>query len=409
MNRLFRRETLVRRPSLGSILVFLVSLGFTSGRAIAEESPWRVTGFLQLRAVAASRQMQSFSQNNLSAVTAVSNPILSESPESVRSSLQVAQSRLGAEYVGSAGMLGRFEFDFIDFTKSTPTTAAVPRVRRAAIEYLPEGTSFHFLFGQDWDLVSPLAPFTYNWVGHAFESGDIGFMRLQVQLRYDATLEHEIGWAIGFPKSNISASDTADETSTLPVLEARYRYHWSSWQAGTSALYARLKTDAITRRREQTWVTNAFVESKTSESLVVRAESYIGQNTAGVGLLGLSQATAAYGSPREVGGFVSGRWLMTEKSAIYGFFGGAKNLDASETAPLYTRSPSLARSTSNGPGIIWNAQATLGMDRNLKKNFRIFVQASALKTRHALLGVDLFLNRSIQKGMVGECGVQLDL
>ena len=367
-----------------------------------------IKGFLQLRGVGASEQMQSFSQNNLSAVTAVAHPFLNEQPKSLRDSFQVAQSRLLIEYRPNEILVGRYEFDFIDFSKSTPTTTAVPRVRRLSIEYRPLYSDWHFLFGQDWDLVSPLGPFTYNWVSHAFQAGDLGFMRLEGIALHDLNEQNEIATALAFPKSNTSSTDSLDETSSPPVLELRYRYHTPKLQAGFSGLWTRLKSDPVSQNRFHSWTMNLFVEKTFTETFTLRSEGYAGKNTAGTGLQGLSQATNAYGNPFEIGGYLSARVKISNKSALFGLMGIAKCIQVNQVAPMYARIPSLTRVSSNGPGILWNITTMLGFDHELEPHFRFFAQISAHKTRHALLPVDRGSVSTMSAGMT-ELGFQLDL
>ncbi len=163
-----------------SLAVLFSPLAFAKDCTSAD-GPFCFYGFLLPTLSVASQGVESFSQPNQSAFTAAANPALLGNHTAARSSFQIAQSRMGFVVRPETKTNGRLEFDFIDFTKATPTTAALPRVRRALIEH-SLSDSLTLRMGQDWDLVSPLAPHTYNYVGHYFQSGDIAFMRIQAQL-----------------------------------------------------------------------------------------------------------------------------------------------------------------------------------------------------------------------------------
>ncbi len=71
---------------------------------------------------------------NLSAPTNVSPSSVADSQRG-RDSFQVAQSRLGL-LIENGRVAAHFEFDFIDFSKASPTTQAVPRLRIANLDYI---------------------------------------------------------------------------------------------------------------------------------------------------------------------------------------------------------------------------------------------------------------------------------
>src|SRR5688572_7126561 len=85
--------------------------------------------------IAAADALESFSQPNATAPTAAANPVLAALPDEAYTTFQVAQSRLGFWFDEKGPVRGHFEFDFIDFAKSSPTTQALPRLRIAAVEW----------------------------------------------------------------------------------------------------------------------------------------------------------------------------------------------------------------------------------------------------------------------------------
>jgi hypothetical protein len=121
------------------------------------------------RFVASTGAVDSFGQPNAVAVTAAGNPVLSVAPDKARYTFQVAQSRVGFWLNEKGPLRAQLELDFVDFAKSTPTTASLPRVRIARVDYsfAPGHT---LAMGQDWDLHAPLNPHGINVVGALFQS-----------------------------------------------------------------------------------------------------------------------------------------------------------------------------------------------------------------------------------------------
>ncbi len=80
---------------------------------------------------------------------------------------------------------GVVELDFIDFDRSQATVGIRPRLRLLGIEkaFLSGDTIF---LGQDWDILAMSKPFTYNFVGLYFRSGNVGFLRPQIRYTHFA-------------------------------------------------------------------------------------------------------------------------------------------------------------------------------------------------------------------------------
>ena len=143
------------------------------------------TGFLKFGAVAASRAVDSFGNTNMSAPTVASSSNALGS-NLARGTFQIAQSRFGA-WIDQGKVKGHLEFDLIDFAKASPVTQIFPRLRIADLDYQIDDSQT-VSFGQDWDLfASPYRPFTYNFVGFFFQSGNVGFMRNQVTYSLQAS------------------------------------------------------------------------------------------------------------------------------------------------------------------------------------------------------------------------------
>src|SRR5690606_31550316 len=128
---------------------------------------------------------------------------------------QVGQSRLGFWFNDKGAVRGQFEFDFLDFTKSSPTTGAVPRLRIAKIEW-NFSDSLQLQAGQDWDLFQPVNPLSFDIVSVAYQAGNTAFMRQQVKLIY-LTPSLEVGGAVGLASSNNAARALLPDYNPYPT------------------------------------------------------------------------------------------------------------------------------------------------------------------------------------------------
>lgn len=254
-----------------------------------------------------SAGVETFGQPNSGAITAAGNPIMAgATKDDYRSTFQVAQSRFGLLVNPMPDLEARLEMDFIDFSKSSPTTSANPRLRRAVVTYTLSA-DLKLIFGQDWDLISPLAPHTYDLVGHFFEAGDIGFMRHQLQAIH-RTGRWETGIALGLPAANTGASDSNIELSVLPTLALRETYKGDDWEFGVSGLFTSLRAAKTSSERIASGALTFFGDFKAG-TLEFRSEAYFGQNTANLGLLGLSYCRSGT-ITSEAGAYVSARNQM---------------------------------------------------------------------------------------------------
>ncbi len=383
-----------------SKLAFILLL--TSTLAQADTPPFALYGFLLPSFHVASSSVDSFSQPNQSAYTAAGNPVIANVPLASRTSFQVAQSRFGFLVKPSPSLKGRMEFDFIDFSKASPTTAALPRVRRAVIDYKVSDTwTLHF--GQDWDLLSPLAPHTFNYVGHYFQSGDIGFMRIALGLTSDTgSLQH--GFSVGLPGNNATASDQTLELGRVPTIAIRETLKLDRNQMGASALATLLRFNKNSPDLSVAGAVTIFAELNPSERLSLRTEAYIGQNTYNLGLLGLSFGNATFSSVQEAGGYFTFRHTVGKFGALFGGAGAAFILDPTSMSVAYTPAFSLAGS---GPGIERNITVRVGYEQTLEEGLLTYFELAGLATRHHLAASELATQNPNRTAMVAEAGMQL--
>lgn len=379
--------------------------------AAEEDKLFRLYGTFTPRVVVSDRTVATFNQPNASAITMAGDPVLSVAPDRARYTLQVAQSRIGVWINEKGPVRGQLELDFIDFTKSTPTVASLPRLRIARVDYTfsPGHT---LLLGQDWDLHAPLNPHGINLVGALFQAGNTGFMRQQFKYLYSAP-SFELGAALGFPSPNVTAKEAALELGALPTLAVRGAYKFGKSRVGVSAIYTRLPFNfgAPDERTGDAFGAVLFSELNPSANTQVRLELNYGQNTANLGVLSLAQGNVTQ-DLSEAGGFLSVRQVLVEKHALYGMVGYQKVIEGYAVVPAYgypTGSPtepafSTATLAGTGPGALHNGAARLGYEFRPFSSLAFLVEGFYYRTRFALQPVDVARANPVSSALGVEAG-----
>jgi hypothetical protein len=333
-------------------------------------------GFIKASTTAADHALGSFSSINLSAPThAVARTRTID--ENSRSSFQVAQSRIGATVQKSDTVSGRFELDFIDFNKSSPTTQMVPRVRRAVVTY--KGDGWHGDIGQDWDLFSPTGAYSYDIVGLYFTAGNTGFMREQAQYHRDLE-DWQLSAAVGMAGSNSTAADSDLETSNSPTYSIRIKRTTGPFVWGYSAIYARINFAATTDRWSEAYGNNIFFEKETA-TYGLKAELFQGQNLANTAALSLARGTSTR-DVREWGGHISGFVALNETNKI---FGGA-GVDRIDNKGAIAAANISAAGVVNGnaTGARHNFLTRVGLEHIIEKDFSWLTELSRFETNNKL-------------------------
>lgn len=347
--------------------------------------PVRVYGFVKA-GVIASEPGESYAQPNSSAMTAARHPLLRTAGAEPELTFQVAQSRVGVQVNDGGVVRAKLEVDFIDFTKASPTLAALPRLRIAQIEWSP--APGHVIeAGQDWDMIAPLNPFGPNFVGGLFQSGNLGFMRHQLQYRYEAD-GWQLGGAIGMAGNNNTPAAGNLEQGFRPTFAARAAYSPSKGtRFGLAGMISELKVGADERRLMFTGV--AHLELAPWTGMSIRGEAYVAQNAAPTGLLTLSAPRAGV-DQREVGGWLSAKQCFGGLHAVWASFGGAGILNPEDTAAGYTVAAD-GKITRAGLGVRRNLGARVGYELKPHPQLALMLEGSWQATRHTLLdgaGVD---------------------
>lgn len=390
--------------------ISLLTLLLMSFNANAGDYTPTVYGFVKASAVVSDHAVESYGRPNSVAYTAAGNPALSMHPSRATNSFQVQQSRFGLKTTNEDKINGLLEFDFVDFSKSTPAVASVIRLRRATINFKQDDWTFNI--GQDWDLVSPLTPYSYNFIGHYFGAGDLGFMRLQAQaLKKSGDFEHAV--AIGFPSYNNQTAQSTPEYSMSPTLALRETVTLDKHTLGASGLVGHIE-DSVTEKTLTPYVLNLFWKYETDKTQI-SSEAYYGQNLDQIGMYGLGYSPS-FKKLEEMGGFITVRRHLNEKHGIFGGLGYARvsNWNAITPSYSYTGTPSKANlnltgANSTGYGIAQNATVRLGYEYSYSTKMNFFAETAFLYTQHVLDPLDQNRLPSYNHAQVFEIGLKLDI
>jgi hypothetical protein len=288
-------------------------------------------GFIKAATIFADTPLASYRNLNLTAPThAIPTALIRE--EGSRLTFQTQQSRFGIA-MAKGPTNGRLEFDFVDFSKASPTTQMVPRVRIASITH--RAGAYTIIAGQDWDFFSPIGGVAFNYIGNYYLAGNTGFMRPQlVVMRSENRLEY--GLAVGLAAANPGQVDTDVERGKSPSYALRIGYVGDDLRAGLSFIYSDLAFYENGQGRRDAHGQNIYYEQKFSWG-ELRSEVYYGQNLANLGTLSLS-----WGGPeadvREYGGFISGVVPVNERHTLVAGAGIARIDNASALRPFLLRS-----------------------------------------------------------------------
>ncbi|MFZ5440065.1 MAG: hypothetical protein ACOZQL_08655 [Myxococcota bacterium] len=363
--------------------------------------------------IASSGAVESYSQPNATAITAAANPVISTLADQPRLSFQVGQSRAGLWFNEKGQVRGQLEFDFVDFSKASPTVASLPRVRIAKLEWAPS-EKFSLQAGQDWDLHAPVNPHGGNLVGARFLSGNAAFMRQQIKA-LGRVGDFELAAAVGMQGVNATAKDAAFELSMVPTVAVRAAWLVGKGRVGLSGIATSLRLGlGTTNERRAFSGGGSLFADVTFGRTTFRGELNAGQNLANIGLL-----TLAYGNTAkdiaEWGGFLSARHGFTDMHFIYANAGLMRVINRDAVVPSYAYptvpmdgsapAMSTAALAGTGPGILHNGGATLGYELRINKNLAFMLEGFFLWTEHKLNAFDLERVSSIRQAFGGElCG-----
>ena len=372
--------------------------------------PIRAMGIIRAAAVVTTG-VQSFAYPTAAAITAAANPALLADAGDMLLSFQTQQTRAGVVVGEGTPVKGTIELDFVHFDTSSPTVQAFPRLRLGLVDWTVAPGQRVFL-GQTWDIYGPVNTHSFNLVGNLFNAGNTGFMRQQLAW-LGKFGDLEVAVAAGMQGANAGATFNNVERSVSPSVAARLGYYLAptSW-FGVSAIASSLRlTSGALQERRDAFSANAFGDMLFG-SINVRAEAYVAQNGANLGLLNLG--AGRFGSDvMDGGGFVSVK--MTLGAHAVALMGGmATALDAAKVVPGYAPGVVAAGATkpvlgvaapAAGPGIESNATVHLAYSFSPGKGVQLIAEPYLYSTRYKLAASDTALNVQADAFAYGlECG-----
>jgi opacity protein-like surface antigen len=397
-----------------NLIIALASIVGVSSAAQAADYTPTVYGFIKASTVISDHAAESFGRPNSGAYTAAGNPALSLHPNQANYTFQAQQSRIGIKTTTEEHVNALVEMDFYDTGKSTPAVAAAIRLRRATINFKQDDWTFNI--GQDWDLFSPLTPYSYNVIGHYFGSGDAGFMRLQAQaLKKSGNWEH--AFAIGFPGYSNGPQQGTQEFTLTPTLALRETLNLEKHQLGAAAIFGH-ETDANTDKSINPFALNLFWKADLGDTNI-NSEVYYGENMENINLYTLGYSSN-FKRLKEAGGFITVRHKLSDKHGVFGGLGYARvfndgNLQPSYKYPSGTTAPTASNAilnltgTSTGYGIAQNGTARLGYEYYWSSKLNLFAETAFLYTEHVLDPLDQGRLHAFTHTQILELGLKLDI
>lgn len=371
-----------------AVVPWMVALITPVAARADEPVKFNIYGFINPTVIVTYGQPETFGRANASAITEAANPILSADKDDLTHTLQVAQSRIGLKIESPFQTTGVLEVDFIDFQKSTPTLAMQPRLRVASVTKR-FGAEHRLVAGQLWDLHAYVQPFHTNFVGAHFQAGNSAFMRLQVQYVYE-TPGVEIGAALGMPAANVGPAMTSLEHDGTPTLAARAMLKLG--EEGKARVGASAIVGQLAPAPDETLLSwaGALLMDLDLGALGMRGEAYMGQNAANISLLSLSQGRVGQ-DMRELGGFVSAKYVLNPAHRVTLTAGMASLLNDEDALPAYAYlAPGGAASAApaQGPGIKSNVHVRAGWVWKMVSGLELAIEPFWLRTDHVLDATD---------------------
>lgn len=341
----------------------------------------------------AASPVDSFGQPNAVAPTAATNPVLVRAAlDEASLTFQAQQTRPGIWFNDKAPVRGQLEFDFVDFTRSSPTTASVPRVRIAKVEW-QLADSLLLVAGQDWDLFQPVNSGMYNLVGGGFQAGNTAFMRQQAKFIHTGE-SLELSAAVGLATNNNTARALVPEYNPLPTVALRAALLLgTTGRIGISAIGTnwRFAAGAPNERKALAGGVGAYGDLTPATGFNLRFEVYGGRNLGNLATLSLGVGNAT-DDIDEVGGFAFARYAVAEKHALYAHAGAAVILNDDKVTPAYNYGGAMPGATpapapvavAGAPGMTQNMTARLGYEYRYDKMIAFVLEGFMFQSEHVL-------------------------
>lgn len=174
----------------------------------------------------------------------------------------------------------RLEMDFFS-TANLSVASMSPRIRRAYAAIGQE--KWRLLFGQEWDLFSPLNTATLNLGGNLWQQGNLGFRRPQIRFTYNFDAGEkstiEAAGSINLPGNSMAFNDTGNTTG-IPMFQGRVGFlhplKAGKLKAYLSGLYARHNNAAAGGAKVNNWGMAASFEVPIHKLFIPSLEFHYG-------------------------------------------------------------------------------------------------------------------------------------
>ncbi len=244
--RFFTKATI-----LATILAIIPSLGFAGSSNIqssqeeaitlSSKVPFKFYGFIAAKTMYGDSRISSFGRdngvpagsggynNNITGVTRVVDETVATNNNAFLD-FTVQNTRFGFvldeyDFDGKNFTVeARLEMDFFNLA-NTSVHAIQPRIRRAYSTIGQE--SWRFLFGQEWELYSPLNSSTLDIGSNLWNQGNQGFRRPQIRFTYNRLVgdssKIEAAASVNLQGNSMSPIDNG-VTTGIPMVQARLGY-----------------------------------------------------------------------------------------------------------------------------------------------------------------------------------------
>jgi hypothetical protein len=156
--------------------------------------------------------------------------------------LSVTHSRFGFKYAGTPLANGMNLSAVLEWDVFDPTSPNQMKLRFRQGYFSLQKNSHTLLFGQTWDLFSPLGPTTLMTNGYLWQTGNLGFRHAQARYTYSAP-------RLDFAVSISDPASTGGWTAKMPVLQARVGVKLGTnnkFQVGLSGIYGQENASTTT-------------------------------------------------------------------------------------------------------------------------------------------------------------------
>jgi hypothetical protein len=379
--------------------------------AEAEKPLFIFYGILKPEIIVGTSGVETFGKATAVAATAAAHPIADPNYDQPFTTFQLQQTRVGVKIGEGKPLSGKVEIDFIDdnFSHSSPIQGTGVRLRLAYVTYKPS-PGHTVMFGQNWDIFSPLNAATMNMVGNSFQAGNVAFLRPQLAYTYGTGEGIEISAALGLRQQNVNPAMNLTELGMFPTFAIQAGFKKGKDWYGVSGIIGAEETsqaiDPVTRAASRsykpTFAGNVFANLALGKVFSLGVEGYIGQNTNALGMLSLGSAAATTVDPVtgaqvvhnvvDAGGYLSAKAQFNKVHGLWVTVGGAGVLNPAELAPGYTAAvagPPVVPAARSGIGGI-ESNVKLGATYTLSPmdGLQFYVEPSLFLTRFRLAAAD---------------------